>query len=350
MEEGHTLRTTRLAVLLLGITAALVACGDDDRRDGSGDDDRSIVLYSGRDEELLAPIIERFTEQTGIEVEVRYAGSAELAAQILEEGDRTPADVFYSQEVGAVGALAKADLLDDLPAETVALADTRFRPASGTEWVGVTARARVIVYNPDRLAELGVPVPDEVTDLTDEAYRGEVAIVPGNAGFQAFVTAFRVAEGEDAARRWLVDVLANDADASFEKNGEVLEAVNDGTIAVGLINHYYWARHENRDQLVARLVFPTGDDPGGLVNATAIGVTAGNGDDADALALVDHLLSVEGQETFVRETWEYPVVDGVDDPPGLPPLTELSGPDLDLTDLDSLEETQALLVDVGLIS
>lgn len=353
-------------LLLIVPLLALAACGDDDDDSAvSGDDDaaddteatddgdgdgETLVLYSGRDEELVAPIIDAFTADTGIEVDVRYGNSAEMAAQILEEGDSTPADVFYSQEVGAVGALSKAGLMDDLPTEIVELADDRFRPTDGTQWVGVTARARVIVYNPDSLADLGLEVPDGVLDLTDEAYRGHVAIVPGNAGFQAFITGFRAHQGEDAARQWLTDMIANDVDASYEKNGDVLEAVNNGDIAIGLINHYYWARHENRDSLTAQLVFPAGDDPGGLVNATAIGVTTGNADNSDALALIEYLLSPAGQKTFVDETWEYPVVDGVDDPSGIPPLAELEGPPLDLTDLDSLEDTQALLTDLGLLS
>lgn len=356
---------SRLLLALLLPLLLLTACGSDD--DAGGDDPTtttaatdtsgggspaeggSFVLYTGRDEELIAPIVDAFTEETGITVEVRYGNSAEMAAQLLEEGDGTPAHVFLSQEVGAVGALAKAGLLGDLPAETVERADERFRPAEGTQWVGVTARARVIVYNPDLLEAAGVDVPTGVTDLTDPAYEGLVAMVPSNAGFQAFITGFRVSQGEDAARQWLEAMLANGADTSFESNGDVLEAVNNGDVAIGLINHYYWARHENRDSLTAQLVFPAGDDPGGLVNATAVAVTpAGAGNDA-ALAFVDYLLSDEGQATFVTETWEYPVVEGVADPEGIPALDELEGPALDLADLDSLEATQALLTELGLL-
>jgi iron(III) transport system substrate-binding protein len=118
---------------------------------------------------------------------------------------------------------------------------------------------------------------------------------------------------------------------------------------LGLINHYYWARHENRDELTAQLIFPSGDDAGGLVNATAAGLMKGAADNRAALAFIDYLLSEEGQQTFVDETWEYPVVDGVEDPEGVPPLEDLEGPPLDLTDLDSLEATQALMSDLGLL-
>lgn len=309
-----------------------------------------VTLYTGRDLELIQPIVDAFTEETGIEVAVRDGDSAEMAAQLLEEGDGTPADVFYSQEVGAVGALAKAGLLADLPEEVVSSVEERFRPAEGSEWVGVTGRSRVIVYNPEVLEAEGLDVPEGVLELTDPQYAGHVAIVPGNAGFQAFVTGFRAAQGDEATRQWLTDMQENDVVTNIESNGDVLEAVNNGDVAIGLINHYYWARHDDRANLTAQLIFPAGDDPGGLVNATAVAITAKSADNPAALAFVEYLLSAEGQQAFVDETWEYPVVAGVDDPEGIPPLDDLEGPALDLTDLDSLEETQAMLTELGLLN
>lgn len=343
---------------LVPLASLLVACGGGDEDSsptateeitdpaGSGDlSGESITLYSGRDEELIAPLIAQFTEETGIEVDVRYGQSAEMGAQLLEEGDGTPADVFYSQEVGAVGVLSEAGLLAELPKEVVEQVDERFRPGDDGQWVGVTGRSRVIVYNPDL-----VEAPEGVEELTAEAYRGKVAIVPENAGFQAFVTGFRVSQGEEAARTWLEGLLANEPVTDIESNGDVLEAVENGDVPIGLINHYYWARDERQPDLTAQLVFPEGDDPGGLVNATAAAITKGSADDAAALALVEYLISEQGQTYFVEETFEYPVVDGIDDPEGIPALDDLEGPELDLTDLESLEETQALLTELGLLS
>lgn len=349
-------RRTRLASLTLAALLPIVAlagCGSDDGDEAtdttapSAEEAGSLVLYSGRDEELIAPLIEQFTEETGIEVEVRYGDSAEMGAQLLEEGDRTPADVFYSQDAGAIGVLANAGLLAELPDETLELVDARYRPAEGNAWVGVTGRSRVIVYNPDLVDE----VPESVLDLTDAQYEGQVAWAPSNASFQSFVTALRVAEGEDAAKAWLEDMIANGAQ-SYEKNGEILDAVNNGDIAMGLINHYYWARSQPElgDDLVAELIFPTDGDPGGLVNVTAVGVTTTGADNPAAQALVDYLMSEAGQTYFVTETFEYPMIDGVGQPEGVPALDELQGPDIDLTDLESLEATQTLLADVGLLS
>lgn len=368
------MRTSRwwaIVALLLPLSLFAAACSSDTGSTGTSDvpgsatapgtsvgdgTDRAlegseITLYSGRDKELVGPLVEKFEAETGITVNVRYGNSAEMAAQILEEGEASPADVFFSQEVGAVGAVAKAGLMGNLPVEVVEKVDEKFRPTEGTPWVGVTGRSRVIVYNPDLVAEADVPTG--VLDLTDPKYQGEVAWVPGNAGFQAFITAFRVSAGEDAARQWLVDMQANGADGSYESNSDVLEAVNNGDIAMGLINHYYWARSlpevGGADAMTAQLIFPEGDDPGALVNATAVGVLARAQDNPAALAFVEYLLSVEGQIYFTEETFEYPLIAGVPDPVGVPPLDQLAGPDLDLTDLDSLEQTQALLTDVGLL-
>ncbi|MGI9028936.1 MAG: extracellular solute-binding protein, partial [Ilumatobacteraceae bacterium] len=158
---------------------------------------------------------------------------------------------------------------------------------------------------------------------------------------------------DDAARQWLEDMVANGVVTTFESNGDLLTAVDEGQIGIGLINHYYWARllpeRGGPDGVNAELVFPEGDDPGALVNATAVGVLANAADDPDAMAFVEYLLSEPAQTYFAEETFEYPLLEGVADPEGVPALEELQGPQIDLTDLDSLQQTQALLADVGLI-
>ena len=338
---------------LTGVMAlAGVACGED----GSGSSSSSggtsaggeLVLYSGRDEELVAPLIDAFEEQSGIDVEVRYGNSAELGAALLEEGGNTPADVVYSQEVGALGVLSDNDLLSPLPTQVVDLVDDRFAPAEGTDWVGVTGRSRVLVVNPEVVGE----VPDSVDDLTDPQYREQIGWAPSNASFQAFVTAFRVSQGEGPAAGWLDAMVANEPQ-TFESNSDILEAVDSGELGIGLINHYYWARMVPEvggvDNMGSELVFLQGEDPGALVNATAVAVTTKGEANPAALEFVEYLLSDEGQTYFVEETWEYPLVDGIADPEGLPALDDLAGPRLDLADLDSLEATITLLTDKGLL-
>jgi iron(III) transport system substrate-binding protein len=346
MRPSHLLSAATAAALAL----SLAACGDGEAAgDGTTEESSaSLVVYSGRNEDLVQPIIDRFTEETGIEVAVRYAGTGELAAQLLEEGDRTEADVFFAQDGGALGAIAKEGLFAELPEETLARVDERFRADDGG-WVGVSGRARVIAYNPDEVPE--EEVPRSVLELTDPRWSGEVGIAPTNASFEAFVTGLRVLEGDDAARAWLEGMAANDVE-TFDNNNAVLDAVDNGVVSLGLINHYYWYERVaelGEDGITARLVFPGGGDPGALVNVAGVGVVATTDDEEEeAQQFVDYLLSEDAQTYFAEETKEYPLVEGVETDAALPPLEELDPPAIDLSDLDTLAETQTMIQEAGL--
>jgi iron(III) transport system substrate-binding protein len=335
----------------LALLPVLAACGAGEPlsdADGTAaqDDDR-VVLYSGRSENLVQPLIDQFEEETGITVEVRYDGTTALAALLLEEGDRTPAEVFLSQDAGALGAVAGAGLFAPLPDDVADAVPSGYTSTDGT-WTGITGRARVLVYDGREMSE--DDLPDSVEGLTDPEWRGRVGIPPTNASFQAFVTAFRVLEGEDAARAWLEGMIENDVQR-FESNVPILEAVNSGRLDVGLINHYYWyqtAAEVGQENMRAQLAFLPAGDPGSLVNVTGAGILAAAADDPDALELVRYLVSEEGQRYFVENTFEYPLVPGIEAPEGLPDLEGLRNPELDLSDLDSLQETVELLASVGL--
>ncbi|HSK55571.1 MAG TPA: iron ABC transporter substrate-binding protein [Jiangellales bacterium] len=345
MRSRHLLSAATAAALAL----SLAACGDSDAAgDGTTEESSaSLVVYSGRNEDLVQPIIDRFTEETGIEVAVRYAGTGELAAQLLEEGDRTEADAFFAQDGGALGAIAKEGLFAELPEETLDRVDERFRADDG-RWVGVSGRARVVAYNPDEVPE--EEVPRSVLELTDPRWSGEVGIAPTNASFEAFVTGLRVLEGDDAARAWLEGMAANDVEI-FDNNNAVLDAVDNGVVSLGLINHYYWYERVaelGEDGITARLVFPGGGDPGALVNVAGVGVVATTDDEEEAQQFVDYLLSEDAQTYFAEETKEYPLVEGVETDAALPPLEELDPPAIDLSDLDTLAETQTMIQEAGL--
>lgn len=327
------------ASLMVLSGALLTACSGDDESD-----DGPLVVYVGRDEELVAPLLDAFTEETGIEVEARYASTPEQLALLLEEGDATPADVFLSQDAGALGALSETGALRELPAEITDAVLPDFTSTDDT-WVGVTGRARVIAYNSENLDEADVPT--SVADLAGPEWAGRVGLPPGNASFQAFVTGFRAAQGDDAARDWLEAVVANDVQ-TFEGNGDVLTALESGVIDVGLINHYYvyqLVAETGAEDVVTDLVFPEAGDPGALVNVTGAGVLS---EHPDAEAFVSYLVSQDAQTYFVESTFEYPLVDGIAAPDGLPALTEIDGPIEDLAQLDDLEQTLVMLEEVGL--
>ena len=259
---------------------------------GGGESD-TLTIYSGREEELVAPLIEQFEEETGTDVEVRYGDSAELAATIAEEGDGSPADVFFAQDPGSLGAVAGEGLLAELPAESLDRVPEDFRDPDG-RWVGTSGRSRVIAYNTDALSE--DEVPDSVFDLTDERWRGKVGVAPTNASFQAFVTAMRLQQGEEKTREWLEALKANGV-RFYEKNTPIVEAVASGEIDLGLVNHYYLylVQEEQPGAPVANHFLP-GDDPGALVSAAGVGVLE-NADNRDgAESFVEFLLSDEGQQ------------------------------------------------------
>jgi len=333
---------------VLALTGCSAPAATDDTGAAASEADGAFTLYSGRDEELVQPLIDLFEEQSGIAVDVRYGNTAELGALLLEEGDATPAQVFLAQDAGALGALSTADLFATLPDATTSRVPAGFTSTDDT-WVGVTGRARVIAYDGQDLTAADVPV--SVDAFTEPEWSGRLGIAPTNASFQSFVTAYRVLNGEEAADKWVAAIAANDPQI-FDSNRAILSAVNEGVVDVGLLNHYYWyaqAAETGAENMRAQISYPEAGDAGSIVNVSGAGLLKSGASDADALAFIDFLVSAKAQQYFVDETFEYPLVEGVDAPEGLPTLASLVNPDLDLADLESLEITQALLGKHGLI-
>lgn len=339
---------TALAAVGLLLAGCAPAAPVDEEFPIESNADGQFTLYSGRDEELVQPLIDQFTQETGIVVEVRYGNTAELGALLLEEGDATPADVFLSQDAGALGALSRAGLFTTLPDDITETVPAGFTSTDGS-WVGITGRARVVVYDGEQLS--ADELPDTIDGYVTDEWNGRLAVAPSNASFQSFVTALRVLEGEDAAAEW-VQALAGNSPQIFEGNSQILTAVDGGAVEAGLINHYYWFRAASEvgaQNMRAQLKYLTAGDAGSIVNVTGAGILAGAETDADALEFVRYLVSEAAQTYFVEQTFEYPLVPGIAAPEGLPSLESLLTPGLDLSDLDDLATTQQLLADAGLI-
>lgn len=339
----------RRSLVLLGAVSLVATISTSCGGDAKGDqlDESALVVYSGRQEGLVKPLIEKFQSETGIKTSVRYGDTAQLAAQLIEEGDKTPADVFFSQDGGALGALGDRQRLDKLPDPVLQAVPAAYRADDGT-WVGVSGRSRVIVYDPRQVPV--AEVPNSVFELTDPKWRGKVAIAPTNASFQAFVTGMRVLKGDDAAKKWLADMKANDVKI-YDNNIAILNAAKDGAIPLGLINHYYWyeqVAESGKDKMPARLKFLPGGDPGALVNVSGVAVLRGTDHGDQARRFAEYLLKPESQQYFADQTKEYPLISGVPAIPDLPPLTSLQAPKVDLSDLDSLDQTLTMIQDAGL--
>jgi iron(III) transport system substrate-binding protein len=307
----------------------------------------SLTVYSGRNEGLVGPLIASIEQALQIDIEVRYGNTAELAATILEEGENSPADVFFSQDGGSLGAVAKSGALAELLQATLDKVAPQYRSDEGL-WVGLSGRARVLAYNTENVDP--ATLPTSVEALTDPAWKGQIGWAPTNASFQTFVTAFRLLKGEDAARSWLEGMIANEA-VVFEGNGDVVRAVASGELRAGLVNHYYRyeiSAEEGVEIPVANHFF-TGGDVGSLINVAGVGILRTAANTVQAQAFVDYLLTPAAQAYFAEKTFEYPLVDGVEPFADLVPLSEVGSPEVNLNDLDDLEGTLLLLTEVGLI-
>lgn len=327
-------------IIALFLTAVfLSACG------GSDGDAGSLTVYSGRSETLVGPLIDRFKEDTGIDVSVKYAGTPQLAATLLEEGDNTSADVFFAQDPGGLGAVA--GMLSPLE-EDVLTKVPQWAVSSDGVWVGVSGRARTVVYNTDTLAP--DDLPDDLEGFTDPKWKGRLGWAPTNASFQTMVTAMRSIWGDQRTVQWLENIQANDPKV-YPKNTPIVSAAASGEIDVGLVNHYYLHRFlaEQGDSFSARNYHPPAGGPGAIVMVSGVGILEESNNKDNAQQFIDYLLSDISQKYFVEETYEYPLASGIPVAEGVSPLSEINNPDLSSSALSDLEGTQALLREAGII-
>ena len=344
---------TRRGAILALLSCGALACAraDTAERDaaaatGSGNAAAagSVTLYSGRAESLVGPLLERFEQETGIDVQVRYAGTPELAATLLEEGNRTPADVFLSQDAAALGALSRAGLMRPLEARLLDLVAPEFRSQRG-DWVGVSGRARVVVYGTERMTE--AEVPKDLQQVLDPRYRGRFGVAPANASFHAHLAALRAVAGAEALDRWLEGLVANEP-RRYANNRAIVDAVIAGEIDFGLVNHYYlWQALREQPEAPAKNFFMPGGDVSSFVNVAGVGLLS---DEPAGVRLIEYLLGEEAQRYFAEETFEYPLVAGMPAAVDLPPLEELPLARVDFGTLsENLEPTLQEIERSGLL-
>ena len=311
---------------------------------GSGE----LVVYSGRKESLIGPIIEQFKEATGIDVKVKYGKTGEIAATILEEGDKSPADVFFAQDPGGLGAVANADMFKALPDSIIGKVPS-WAISGKSLWVGISGRARAVVYNTKNVdpAEL----PTTLEGFTDPKWKGRIGWPPTNGSFQAMVTAMRVKWGEEKTREWLKGIQANEP-IVYPKNTPTVAAAGTGEIDVGFVNHYYLYRFlaSEGDEFGARNHYLKGDGPGSLVLLAGAGILKTGKNQDNAEKFLSFMLSKVAQQYFAVQTYEYPVVEGVKVSGILVPIDEITKAEIDMADLEDLAGTQLLLRDLGLIN
>ncbi|EKP94334.1 ABC-type Fe3+ transport system, periplasmic component [Thermaerobacter subterraneus DSM 13965] len=331
------------SVLLLALAGFVLAgCGP------LGGGNQQLVIYSSRTQSLVHPLLEQFAKETGIDIRVRYGSTAELVNTLLEEGDRTEADVLYLSDAGGWGPLREAGLLAQLPQDVLEKVDPRFRSPDG-QWVGVSGRSKVIVYNKDRI-DPARDLPDSVMALTDPKWKGRVGWAPTHGEWQILVTAIRLTRGEEAARQWLEGMKANEP-KEYPNLISIVRAVADGEIDIGVANHYYVPRlmEELGTGFAARNHFLKNGDPGAVIDVTGAAILRSTDQKEAAERFVRFLLSEEAQRYFTQETKEFPMIAGIPLPEGVPPMEELDPPAIDQSDLAQIRETVNLLRDTGVL-
>ena len=331
-----------LQILIATLAMAVVlGCG----AGGPGDSPGELTIYSGRSETLVGPLIKQFSQATGIKTSVKYAGTPQLAATLLEEGDNTPADIFFAQDPGGLAAVEHmmaplpSSILDRVPA---------WASSSTGRWVGLSGRARTVVYNTDALTEADLP-PD-IYDFIDPKWSGRIGWAPTNSSFQTMVTAMRSVWGEEKTGEWLEGIQANQPKI-YPKNTPIVAAVGSGEIDVGFVNHYYLHRFlaEEGDDFPARNYHPKAGGPGAIIMVAGAGILEQSGNRSAAERFLGFMLSQVAQEFFANKTFEYPLAEGVAVNPGLVPLSEIQNPGLTANQLSGVRATQQLLRRTGLL-
>lgn len=350
--DNRKLPSSKRKSKLLGVVGAfaiaaglLSGCSTSSQSNGQLEKVTDLTIYSGRSEEYIAPFLAQFEKESGIKLNIRYGNSPELAAQILEEGENSPADLFISQDAGSLGAVKQAGLFKELPPNVANEIPNQFIEPM-RHWVGITGRVRVFAYSPSKLKKL----PKEITDLSDPIYKGQLGIAPSNASFQAFLTALINLKGESFAEKWLRDLVANDVKI-YPKNSSIVEAIDRGEISVGLVNHYYlWEVAESLGREVnAKIEFFQAGDIGNLINVSGAGVFKSSKKQSAAEDLINFLTSKPIQDKYVSEIHEYSLLANSTPPAGLPRLSDIGAPSVDLNSLKNIQAAQDLLTKVGLL-
>jgi iron(III) transport system substrate-binding protein len=313
----------------------------------SADSGPSLVVYNAQHEELISEVAKEFTKKTGTDVELRNGSDLELANQLVEEGDASPADVFLTENSPAMTLVDGKGLFAKLRPATLDRIPDPYRPDDG-EWTGFAARSTVLVYNTEQLPQ--DQLPTSLMDLAKPEWKGKISFSPTGADFQAIVSAVLASQGEQATRSWLAGLKANGT--VYDGNNVVLESVNSGEVPAGVIYHYYWYRDQEesgQNSDASKLHFFGKQDPGAFISVSGAGVLKSSDHASDAQKFVDYLTSKEGQQVIADSyALEYTLNPQVPLTRGIKPLGELAPPNVDVSDLNG-PQVVALMREAGFL-
>jgi iron(III) transport system substrate-binding protein len=339
-------------VLALAVCGVLGGCSSSSGSDPSSA--QSITLYSGQHEQTVNGLVTAFEKQTGITVNVRNDDEDTLANLISLQGSHSPADVFYTENSPALEFLQEKGLLAPVQASTLARTPAKYNSAAG-DWVAVSARVSVLIYNPSLIAKSQLPT--SVMQLADPKYQGKLAFAAGETDFQPIVTSVVKTYGQAAALSWLNGMKSNAASHLVPDNETLVNDVNRGQVAFGLINEYYWYRLRaeiGASAMHSQLAYFAPRDPGYVIDVSGAAVLKSSKHQAAAQKFVAFLVSQQGQDIIARaqgneQSYEYPLGDGVTTSAPETPFNQLQPNPITIADLGDGSAAIALLQKAGLL-
>lgn len=331
-----------LAIVLASLAVLAGGCSP-----GMPGNQATLTVYSSRTQSLVQPLLEEYARSTGVNLRVKYDSTASIVATLQEEGPNSPADVVYVAESSGLAALSQQGLTVQLPAALLEKVDQRYRSSKG-EWIGTSGRAKTVVYNTRQVNP--VQLPTSILDYADPRWRGRIGWAPTHGEWQLLVTALRLQFGDEAARRWIEGIKANEP-RTYPNLISIVQGVAAGEVDIGFVNHYYVPRltKERGESFGARNFFLRSGDAGSLVDVAGVAILKNSKHRDAAMKFVEYLLGDRAQTYFVEQTYEYPLVAGIKPPADLPSLSDLNPPKLDPDRLADLPGTLKLLRDTGVI-
>jgi len=337
--------TAGLAVLLLA--GGLAACGSASGASGSAG---SITLYSGQHEQTTQELVTAFEQKTGVNVNVRYNDEDSFADEIIAEKSHPVADVFYTENSPVLEYLQNQGLLAPVNGSTLAKTPSAYNSPQG-DWVGVSARVSVLIYNPSLIS--ASQLPTSVLQLANPEYKGKLAFAAGETDFQPIVTSVARAYGDAKAATWLDGIKANAGSHIYPDNETIADEVNRGAVAFGVVNQYYWYRMKaelGASNVQSKIAYFAPHDPGYVVDVSGAGILKSSKNKADAQKFLAFVVSKQGQEIIAHSiSYEYPLDDGVTTTAPETPFAELQPYPISIADLGDGSTAISLLRQAGLL-
>jgi iron(III) transport system substrate-binding protein len=342
-------RALRPAAILTitALSAALLAgCGN---ASGAGVADE-ITLYSGQHEQTTQSLVTAFEQKTGIKVNVRYNDEDTFADEIIAEKAHPVADLFYTENSPVLEYLQGLGMLAPVNRSTLAMTPAKYDSPQG-DWVGVSARVSVLIYNPGLISKSQLPT--SVLQLASPRYKGKLAFAAGETDFQPIVTSVARTYGDAKAYKWLEGIKANAGPHVYPDNETIADEVNRGAVAFGVVNQYYWYRlraEVGASNMHSEITYFAPRDPGYVLDVSGAAILKSSAHKADAQKFLAFLVSRRGQEIIAHSnSFEYPLDDGVQTTAPETPFGKLQPNPITIPQLGDGSVAIALLRKAGLL-